>query len=152
MSNREAVVVSTPLGYEGPVRAGDHLLVHHNVFKFYNDMRGRLRSGRSYFKDGLYFIDEFQYFMWRRPDGDWHPVDDYCFVKPIETLDNWIDKCSEYEPLMGTMAYPSEDLLTRNIKRGDRVLFTPDSEYEFRVGDVLMYRMKSKNITVKLNG
>lgn len=151
MSNREAVVISTPINYDGPVVAGDHLIVHHNVFKFYNDMRGRLRNGRSYFKDGLYFVDCDQYFMWRRPDGDWSPVGDFCFVKPVATRHNWIDKCSEYEPLMGTVAYPNEDLLTRDVKRGDRVLFTPDSEYEFRIGDELLYRMRSKNITIKFN-
>mgnify|MGYP003135826690 FL=1 len=32
-SNREAVVVSTPLNYKGDIVAGDILLVHHNVFK-----------------------------------------------------------------------------------------------------------------------
>lgn len=151
MSNREAVVVSTPINYDGPVAAGDHLIVHHNVFKFYNDMRGRLRNGRSYFRDGLYFIDGEQYFMWRRPDGEWKPVGDFCFVKPVKTLDNWIDKCSDYEPLTGAVVYPNEDLLVRGVERGDRVLFNPDSEYEFRIGDDLLYRMRSSNITVKLN-
>ena len=38
-SNREAIVVSTPLGYNGDIEPGDILLVHHNVFKFYNDKR-----------------------------------------------------------------------------------------------------------------
>jgi hypothetical protein len=46
-SNREAVVLETPLGYSGPIKKGDTLLVHHNVFKFYNDMYGRQKSGRS---------------------------------------------------------------------------------------------------------
>jgi len=35
-SNREAEVVELPLGYKGPIKVGDFLLVHHNVFKFYN--------------------------------------------------------------------------------------------------------------------
>jgi hypothetical protein len=35
---------------------GDTLLVHHNVFKFYNDIKGVERSGRSYFMDDLFFI------------------------------------------------------------------------------------------------
>ena len=37
-SNREAVVLSTPLNYNGPIEEGDTILVHHNVFKYYNDM------------------------------------------------------------------------------------------------------------------
>ena len=34
-SNREAIVISTPINYQGPIQKGDLLLVHHNVFKFY---------------------------------------------------------------------------------------------------------------------
>ena len=48
-SNREAVVIETPIMYNGPIEKGDSLLVHHNVFKFYNDMYVRIQSGKSYF-------------------------------------------------------------------------------------------------------
>jgi hypothetical protein len=65
-SNREGIVVSTPLGYAGEIEPGDTLLVHHNVFKFYNDMRGRQQSGKSYFKDDLFFIDDTQFFMYKK--------------------------------------------------------------------------------------
>ena len=56
-SNRFAEVVSCPLNYTGEIQAGDILLVHHNVFKIYYDMKGREKSGRSFFKDDLFFID-----------------------------------------------------------------------------------------------
>ena len=49
VSNRFATVMELPIDYGGPVQKGDTLLVHHNVFKFYNDMKGRQKSGRSYF-------------------------------------------------------------------------------------------------------
>ena len=39
-SNRFATVKATPLGYKGEIKKGDVLVVHHNVFKFYNDMYG----------------------------------------------------------------------------------------------------------------
>ena len=39
-SNREAEVISLPLGYKGPIEVGNTLLVHHNVFKYYNNMKG----------------------------------------------------------------------------------------------------------------
>jgi len=42
-SNRYAEVVELPLGYKGPITPGDILLVHHNVFKYYNDMKGEER-------------------------------------------------------------------------------------------------------------
>jgi hypothetical protein len=59
-SNRFAEVVELPLGYKGPIRIGYTLLVHHNVFKFYNDMKGRQKSGKSFFRDDLFFIESDQ--------------------------------------------------------------------------------------------
>ena len=57
-SNREAIVISLPIIYNGPIHIGDTLLVHHNVFKFYYDMQGRQKSGRSFFKDDLFLNTE----------------------------------------------------------------------------------------------
>ena len=57
VSNRYAEVVETPINYTGEVKKGDTLLVHHNVFKFYNDMKGKRKSGKSFFKEDLFFID-----------------------------------------------------------------------------------------------
>ena len=65
-SNRYADVVELPLGYTGPIEIGDTLLVHHNAFKFYNDMRGRQKSGKSFFKDDLFFIETDQFLCIRK--------------------------------------------------------------------------------------
>ena len=54
VSNRYATVVETPIGYDGEIQKGDTLLVHHNVFKYYYDMKGRQKSGKSYFMDDLF--------------------------------------------------------------------------------------------------
>ena len=43
VSNRYATVVETPIDYDGEIQKGDTLLVHHNVFKYYYDMKGRRR-------------------------------------------------------------------------------------------------------------
>jgi hypothetical protein len=50
-SNRFAEVIETPLGYTGPIKPGDTLVVHHNVFKFYNDVKGNRKSGMSFFRE-----------------------------------------------------------------------------------------------------
>ena len=47
-SNRFAIVQETPLGYKGKIKPGDTLLVHHNVFKFYNDMYGQRKVRKIY--------------------------------------------------------------------------------------------------------
>ena len=69
-SNRFATVVETPLGYKGEVKKGDTLLVHHNVFKFYNDMKGRRKSGKSFLMGNLFLVDPDQFYLYKR-DGDW---------------------------------------------------------------------------------
>ena len=81
-SNRLAVVQSVPLEYNGPIEKGDILLVHHNVFKFYNDISGKRKSGKSHLWEELFLIDNEQFFMYKK-DGAWHAHDRYCFVKPL---------------------------------------------------------------------
>ncbi len=148
-SNRYAEVVETPLGYEGPIRNGDTLLVHHNVFKFYNDMKGRQQSGKSFFKDDLFFIDEEQFFMYKQ-DGEWHSYDRYCFVKPVPTSESYIFKPFSEEPLVGIMKYPNDYLKSKGVSSGDMVCFKPDSEYEFDVDGEKLYRMYDHQITIKI--
>ena len=148
-SNREADVVELPIGYKGPIKVGDKLLVHHNVFKFYNDMKGRRKSGKSFFKEDLFFIDDEQFFMFYN-GTDWQAYDRYCFVKPIKPEESFIYKPIEEEPLMGIMVYPNEYLMSKGIKSGDKVCFKPDSEYEFIVDDERLYRIYDHQITIKL--
>ena len=84
VSNRYAIVQETPINYTGEIKPGDLLLVHHNVFKYYNDMKGREKSGKSFFKDDLFFIDFDQFYMYKR-NNTWKCHDKYCMIKPIES-------------------------------------------------------------------
>jgi len=148
-SNRFAEVVETPLGYNGPITIGDTLLVHHNVFKFYNDMRGRQKSGKSFFRDDIFFIEHDQFYMYKHDDV-WHAYDRYCFVRPIPAIETYIKKPFTEEPLMGQMVYPNDYLTKQGVKPGDYVCFKPDSEYEFIVDGEKMYRMFDHQITIIL--
>lgn len=148
-SNREGEVISVPRGYAGPIQPGHKLLVHHNVFKFYNDMRGQRKSGKSFFKDDIFLIDEEQFFMYH--DGErWHTVGRYCFVSPIPAIQSHIFKPIAHEPLMGIMRYPNERLVSLGITDGDMVVFKPESEYEFMVDGEKMYRMFDHQIVLQL--
>ena len=148
-SNREAIVKELPLGYTGPIKKGDTLLVHHNVFKFYNDIKGRRKSGKSFFKDDLFFIEPDQFFMYHN-GTQWNAYDRYCFVEPIPVQKSYIYKNIKEEPLMGLVKYPNEYLISKGINEGDMVCFKPDSEYEFEVDGKKMYRMFDHSITMKL--
>lgn len=148
-SNRYAEVIDVPLNYDGPVKQGDILLVHHNVFKFYNDIKGRQKSGRSFFRDDKFFIEFDQFFLYKR-GSTWNSHDRYCFIKPIDAIDSYIKKPFSEEPLMGVMKYPNQYLIEQGIKEGDIVCFLPDSEYEFNVDGEKLYRMYDHQITIKI--
>lgn len=148
-SNRYAEVIELPVGYTGPISIGDTLLVHHNAFKYYNDMRGRQKSGKSFFKDDLFFIETDQFFLYKK-GSTWNAYDKYCFVRPIPATEYYIKKSFSEEPLRGQMVYPNEYLTSKGIKEGDFVCFTPDSEYEFTVDGEKLYRMYDHQIAIKL--
>ena len=48
------------------------------------------------------------------------------------------------------MRYPNEYLLSEGINEGDKVSFTPESEYKFDIEGVEMYRIYDHQITMKL--
>lgn len=148
-SNRYAEVVELPLGYTGPISPGDILLVHHNVFKYYNDMKGRQKSGKSFFRDDSFFIEPDQFFMYKK-GFTWNAYDRYCFIKPIPAQESYIKKPFTEEPLMGVMKYPNQYLIEKGINAGDAVCFAPDSEYEFTVDGEKLYRVFDHQITIKL--
>jgi len=148
-SNRYAEVIELPSKYKGEISIGDTLIVHHNAFKFYNDMKGKQKSGRAFFRDDLFLLDQEQFFLYKH-NGKWIAYDKYCFVKPIEAIDSYIKKPFSEEPLMGEMKYPNAYLTNKGLKAGDKVCFKPDSEYEFEVDGEKLYRMFDHQITIKL--
>jgi len=148
-SNRQAEVIEVPRGYKGPIAPGDILLVHHNVFKFYNDIRGNRKSGKSFFREDLFFIEPDQFFLFKRNDV-WYSYDRYCFVRPIPAQESYIFKPFSKEPLMGQMVYPNQYLISKGVNTGDIVCFQPESEYEFEVDGEKLYRIFDHQITIKL--
>jgi hypothetical protein len=147
VSNRIGVVVSVPTYYNGPIKSGDHVVVHHNVFKFYYDMKGNQKSSWHHLFDDYFIIESDQLYMYKDPEGDWMSPYPYCFVRPIKNQDKVISSAGSKEDLWGEMVYFNE-LLT-DVTKGDIVSFSPDSEYEFRIDDEVLYRMYNKNICLK---
>ena len=144
-SNRFAEVIALPINYKGPVKEGDTLLVHHNVFKFYYDMQGRQKSGRSFLKDDLFLIDNEQFFLYKNNDT-WMAHSKYCFIKPIDYIQNEIlhrvDKTEEEH--VGVIKYINH----KTLKPGDRIAFTKNSEYKFTIEDEKLYRMRNRDICI----
>ena len=68
MSNRYGEVIAVLIGYDGPIEVGDTLLVHHNVFKKYYDMKGREKSGPCHFRDDIFMVEPDQFFLYKHKD------------------------------------------------------------------------------------
>ena len=84
--NRVGTVIGAPLRHCGGVEPGDDVIVHHNVFRRFYDVRGNEKNSRSFFAEDTYFCKEDQVFAYKR-GSDWKALDGYCFVKPLESDD-----------------------------------------------------------------
>lgn len=149
-SNREAEVIEVPKGYDGPIKKGDYIIVHHNVFKYYNDVQGDTQNGSSYFLPGIYKVEPYQIFARKTPGKNWEALDGFCFVSPIKMKNFSIFDVGDDldEPLTGIMEMPDTFLKENGVKEGDKVGFAPDSEYEFNIDGKKMYRVFNHHITM----
>ena len=153
VTNRFAEVVSVPINYGGEIVEGDTLVVHHNVFRKYYDMKGKERSSYSFFKDNLFFIDEQQYFLYQH-QGEWKAPSPYCFIEPLANDDYNIFTAhlenQREKGLVGKIRYINSELKSYGLSEGDTISFQPESEYEFKVEGEKLYRMMTQNICVKM--
>jgi len=140
-TSREAVVLSLPIAIKTDIKVGDTVIVHHNVFRRWHNVKGVEKNSRSYFDEKTYIISEDQIFLYNQ-DNVWKPIKGYCFVKPIMSDDEFdIDK---EKPLMGVVKYSDG---TVNVD--DLVGFRPGSKYEFIIDGQRLYRVLSNFITIK---
>lgn len=146
--NRIGEVVQVPVEYQGNISIGDLVVVHHNIFRSYYDMKGYERKSREYFKDNLYLVDLNQIFLVKK-DNNWNSFDDFCFVSPVEEKKEVT--INKYSSNIGKLKYSNEGLFLLGVNEGDTVAFVDDSEYEFIIDDQLMYRMRTKDICIKFN-
>ena len=139
--NREAIVISTPIIGDTDIKSGDTVIVHHNVFRRWNNVMGIEKNSRSYFNESTYMISPDQIFLYKRGDK-WNPPKGYCFVKPLKAIDQFNIKSEK--PLQGIVKYSDG-----TVKVNDLVGFRPSSEYEFVVDGERLYRILSNFITIK---
>lgn len=149
-TNRFAEVIETPLGYEGDIKKGTILVVHHNVMKVQSDIRGERKDGNAFFKENTFLIEQESFYLFNNGEG-WRTVGRFCFVSPIKVIDdNHIKKFVENEPLMGEIKYSNPYLENNGVKTGDRICFAPDSEYIFHIEGETLYRCFDHQIVSKL--
>ena len=144
--NRLALVVNVPIAFKTKIKKGDTIIVHQNVFRVFYDMRGEKKKSRSFFKEDLYFCSLDQIYLYKNKTG-WHSFGDRCFIQPIKDLESkTLDK---EQKLIGILKYGNSSLEALEINEGDKVGFTPNSEWEFLVDKERLYCMKSNDIVIK---
>ena len=138
--NRLARVIATPLLFQSPLKVGDEVIVHHNIFRRWHDVKGREKNSRSYWKEDKYIISEDQIYLYKKEN--WTAMPGYSFVQPIKSNSKLTSEAEE--PLVGVIKY-SDSTFDINTLVG----FTPNSEYEFIVEGKRLYRVMNKFITIK---
>lgn len=143
--SRKAIVVETPIITDTNIQKGDELIIHHNVFRRFINIRGEEVNSSSYFKDNMFFATPDQVFMYKQ-NNNWIGAEGYCFVKPIKST-NKFDLDTE-RPLIGILKYSDLGLKKLGINTGDLIGFTPHSEYEFIIDKERLYRVPTNSISI----
>ena len=144
--NNIGKVISVPLAYKTNVKPGDLVMIHHNVFRRFYDIRGNEKNSKSYFKDNLYFVQLDQIYLYKR-SNKWKAFGDRCFIAPLKNNDK-INTSLE-QSLIGVLKYGNSALEALEINEGDVVGYTPFGEYDFIVDNKRLYCMKSNDIVIK---
>ena len=145
-TNRIGVVKAIPAIIKTPIKPGDSVILHHNVFRRWIDIRGREKDSSSRIQENDYMVAPDQIYAYKR-NGKWKCLDEYCFVKPIKEDSKW--SVLREQKLLGELVYSNEYLESLGLSVGDVVGFSPDSEYEFNIDDEKLYRVLSNQITIK---
>ena len=138
--NRLAKVIATPLLFSSPINVGDEVIVHHNVFRRWNDVKGRERNSRSYWKENKYLISEEQIYLYKK--DNWKAMPSYSFVKPIQSSDKF--SFNSEKELVGIIKY-SDGMFNKE----ELVGYRPGIECEDFINGERLYRVKNNFITIK---
>jgi len=137
---------SVPLAFSTSINIGDEIIIHHNIFRRWYDIKGKQRNSSQYFKEDLYFCKPDQIYLYKK-QNNWLPFMNRCFVMPIkETNSLTIDiekKC------VGILKIGNNELEASNINPGDLVGYKPGREWEFVIDGKRIYCMKSNDIVIK---
>ena len=139
--NRQATVISKPIIGDTNIDVGSDVILHHNVFRRWHNVKGIEKNSKSYFNEDTYIVQPDQIFLYKK-FWQWHSPKGFCWVKPIKNKDKYVN--SETQENIGIIKYTDG-----SFKINDLVGFTPISNYEFVIDDELLYRVYTKFITIK---
>ena len=139
--NRQATVISKPIIGNTDIDIGSDVILHHNVFRRWHNVKGIEKNSKSYFNEDTYIVQPDQIFLYKK-FWQWHSPKGFCWVKPIKNQDKYSN--NETQENVGIVKYTDG-----TFKVNDLVGFTPISNYEFVIDGELLYRVYTKFITIK---
>ena len=139
--NRQATVISKPIIGDTDIDVGSDVILHHNVFRRWHNVKGIEKNSKSYFNEDTYIVQPDQIFLYKK-FWQWHSPKGFCWVKPIKNKDKYAN--SETQENIGIIKYTDG-----SFKVNDLIGFTPQSNYEFVIDGELLYRVYTKFITIK---
>ena len=150
-TNRIAEVVAVPR-YEEVLEVGDKIIVHHNTFRKWFNVRGHLKNSSNFIKEGQFFAEPDMIFAYNRGDG-WVTLSDYCFIEHQDVKENafglLVDdkKCT----FQGKVHFTNPILEVQGVKVGDNVVFDRTAAYKFEIDGKTLYKMSAhRNIKLVL--
>jgi hypothetical protein len=138
--NRLAKVIATPLLFSSPINVGDEVIVHHNVFRRWHDVKGREKNSRSYWKENKYLVTEDQIYLYKRKN--WIAMSGFSFIKPIKQSDKF--SLENEQALVGIIKYSDG-----TFKKEELVGFRPRIHCEDFINGERLYRVNNNFITIK---
>jgi hypothetical protein len=140
-TNRVGTILNLPLVGNEELKEGDDVIVHHNVFRRFRDVRGNEKDSKNYLSEDVYTIQADQIYAFKR-NGEWKALKGFCFVKPIK--EDKMFSVDFEKPLVGIVKLGNDE-----IEKESLVGFKPNSEYEFVIEGQRLYRVPTNSITIK---
>lgn len=124
------------------LQIGDKVILHHNVFRKWFNVKGHLKDSSNFVKKDTFQANTDMIFAYDRGDG-WKSVDGWIFVKPIEKSIEDIWNTGNHETQTGIVKIADEHV-------GEKVFFEEWCEHKYYIDGELLYRMHKDNLLLLL--
>ena len=71
-TSRLGVVTNTPLAVDSEIEPGDEVILHHNVFRRFRDIRGKEKNSKAYYKEDAFFVQPDQIYAYKETRNGKH--------------------------------------------------------------------------------
>lgn len=150
-TNRVGIVIAVPRA-KGCLEVGDKVIVHHNTFRKWFNVKGNLKDSANYVRKDQFNVGLDQIFAFKRGDIGWESLEDYCFIEADKEEGNAFLTAmrKEYSETTGKVHIANRALKEQGVAEGDRVLFQEEAAYRFEIDGKMLYKMSTRNIQALL--